>query len=189
MIRDYDILQTKASVLRPVPKHGLTGKASFDAVLRKPNGKIYDFSCGGIPYTEDPKGMTESQYIMKYELIAMKAGLELAKACKQTKIHLQSDSADLVNIIEGKVEIPEILLHDFMDLLAMLRDLEGYHVSHIPRELNQFADYLATDCVKKQIVRQGMNAGLVAIAGFDKDSYSILRLPRRFGRANVVEEA
>ncbi|KAL5818617.1 hypothetical protein ACOSQ4_022459 [Xanthoceras sorbifolium] len=77
------------------------------------------------------------------ELAAMKKGLELARDTGFSRLIVESDSFTLVKAINSAAFLLSEVGIIIRDIAALIRSLDVFSVSFIPRKANIFADALA----------------------------------------------
>lgn len=84
--------------------------------------------------------------VAEYEALLL--GLETALSLGRKKLRIQSDSELLVRQLNGIYRVKdEKLKRLFQRAKTFLRELDGYHIIHVPREQNQLADRLANEAI------------------------------------------
>jgi ribonuclease HI len=87
--------------------------------------------------------------VAEYEALLM--GLEALLKIGKKKVRIQSDSQLLVRQLNGQYRVKDEKLKVLHGrALALLRQLEWYHILHVPRESNRLADRLANRAIDER---------------------------------------
>lgn len=125
---------------------GNPGPAGAGAVLRDPDGRILAEIAHGL-------GRATNNVA---EWTAVLLALEEARRLGATHVDLRMDSQLVARQISGvyRVKHPDLQpIH--RAVMGLLRQLDGYTVGHIPRELNKDADRLSNVAIDAPTSRSG----------------------------------
>jgi ribonuclease HI len=123
---------------------GNPGEAGCGAVIIDENGNV-------VKELSRYLGRTTNN-VAEYEGLLM--GLEALIQLGKQRVRVQSDSQLLVRQLNGEYRVKDEKLKTlFQRALTLLRQLDGYRILYVPRELNKPADRLANkgidDAIKK----------------------------------------
>ena len=118
---------------------GNPGVAAIGATIKDEGGQL-------IATVSQPIGTATNN---QAEYRAIIAALEKAIGLGAKQVTLFSDSELVVNQVKGRYRIKNIQLRSlYLELTQLVGHLEGFTISHIPREENREADRLANDALK-----------------------------------------
>lgn len=116
------------------------------------DGAANNFCSGARVVLETPEGRSVC-YALHFEFPATNneaeyealiAGLKIVKELETKFIHIYSDSQLVVCQVKGQYQARgENLAPDLSKVQKLLKDIEHYTITHIPREYNTKVDYLA----------------------------------------------
>lgn len=108
--------------------------SGYGAIIRDTGGFPVAAACGGsVPRT-----------VLLHEMQGADLGLQLALRCKCLKIHLSTDSMALFHLFKSKnPKPPWTLIYLWRKISFLRRQFRRVRCSHVYRETNRAADWLA----------------------------------------------
>ena len=131
----------KAIVFTDGASRGNPGPAAIGAVIKDEHGRP-------ITSISRPIGQTTNN---QAEYQAVIAALERAISLGASQVDVRSDSEWLVKQITGRYRVKAAAIKPlYQQVKQLLSQLEGFTVTHIPREQNKEADNQANKALKGQ---------------------------------------
>lgn len=131
---DADVRPRRLVAYADGASRGNPGPASFGAVVLDLDGQELQALGGQIG--RDTNNVAEYQGAI--------AAVEAALALGATELDLHMDSQLIVRQVEGRYRVRNATLKPLFDkLVALLDQLDGFKIRHVPREQNTRADALA----------------------------------------------
>lgn len=129
---DYWVLNTDGGIAAD-PSGQASGEAAIGGALKAPSETF----SGSV-------GKQQDHHVAEY--LALKRGLELARARKLLRLRVQLDSALVVHQINGEWKVKaEHLKPLHSDVLRLMEDFDEVKVAWVPRQANAEADALASE--------------------------------------------
>ena len=121
--------------------------------------------------------------VFESELLAIKCGLDYCLTKGFLNVIVEADSLSVLQLIEkDNCPLMNWKWIQLMDRISQLKLLLNLKFTHIFREGNQVADYLAEMSIKKKIsktfLRQDLDANIRKLIYSDKSGIPYLRLPK-----------